>query len=147
MPVAAPKHGRKLRLMRLKTVGAALTLAALLSACTNLPYYLQSVRGQLDIWSRQHDIESMIEAPDTPEPLRAKLKSVLEIRSFASNELGLPRNASYRSYANLGRPYALWNVFAAPEFSIQPQQWCFMFAGCVNYRGYFSREDADAFAA
>jgi predicted aminopeptidase len=72
---------------------------------------------------------------------------VLAIRDFASAELGLPRNGSYRSYANLERPFVAWNVFAAPEFSIQPRQWCFIFAGCVNYRGYFGKDDADAFGA
>jgi predicted aminopeptidase len=41
----------------------------------------------------------------------------------------------------------VWNVFATPEFSLQPKQWCFLFAGCVNYRGYFDKADADEFAA
>ena len=126
-------------------VAAAIALA-LAAGCANLPYYLQSVRGQLDIWSRQHDIETLIAAPTTAEPLREKLKAVLSIREFASAELGLPRNGSYRYYANLERPYAVWNVFATPEFSIQPRQWCFLFAGCVNYRGYFEKSAADAFA-
>jgi predicted aminopeptidase len=127
--------------------GAALLIAGLIAGCANLPYYLQSVRGQLDIWSRQQDIESIIARPETAAPLRDKLTAVLSIREFASAELALPRNASYRSYANLERPYALWNVFATPEFSMKPRQWCFMFAGCVNYRGYFDKSDADRFAA
>jgi predicted aminopeptidase len=126
---------------------ALLIVAVLLAGCANLPYYLQSVRGQLDIWGRQNDIEAVIENPATAEPLRKKLRTVLTIREFASGELGLPRNSSYRRYANLERPYAVWNVFAAPEFSIQPRQWCFVFAGCVNYRGYFRKTDAEQFAA
>src|SRR5919106_1091463 len=127
--------------------GAALLIVGLIAGCANLPYYLQSVRGQLDIWSRQQDIESIIARPGTAEPLREKLRTVLAIREFASAELALPRNASYRSYANLERPYALWNVFATPEFSTKPRHWCFLFAGCVNYRGYFGKADADEFAA
>jgi predicted aminopeptidase len=127
----------------------ALSLLGLLliAGCTNLPYYLQSVRGQLDIWSRQYGIDSVIADPHTEPVLREKLKSVLSIREFASTELGLPQNSSYRFYANLGRPYAVWNVFAAPEFSIEPKQWCFLIAGCVNYRGYFEKGDAQAFSA
>ena len=125
---------------------SVLVLGALIAGCANLPYYLQSVRGQLDIWSRQNDIETVIANPETAEPLRGKLRAVLAIRDFASSELALPQNESYRTYANLGRPFALWNVFAAPEFSIEPRQWCFLFAGCVNYRGYFDKTDADAFA-
>jgi predicted aminopeptidase len=126
---------------------AVLGAAILLCGCSNLPYYLQSMQGQLDIWSRQNDIQAVVDDPHTPEPLREKLRSVLTIREYASTELGLPRNASYRSYANLERPYVIWNVFAAPEFSIQPRQWCFLFAGCVNYRGYFQKTDAEDFGA
>jgi predicted aminopeptidase len=130
-----------------RTFAAIIVAVMLLAGCSNIPYYLQSVRGQLDIWSRQQDIEAVLEDPGTAAPLREKLRSVLTIRDFASAELALPRNSSYRSYANLERPYVAWSVFAAPEFSIQPRQWCFIFAGCVNYRGYFAKDDAQAFAA
>jgi predicted aminopeptidase len=58
----------------------------------------------------------------------------------------LPDNASYKQYADLGRQYVVWNVFAAPEFSLEPVQWCFPFAGCVGYRGYFSETEAEQFA-
>jgi predicted aminopeptidase len=134
--------------MRLRwPIAAACLTAALIGGCSNIPYYLQSVRGQLDIWSRQHDIETLINHGETSAPLREKLREVLAIREYASAELALPRNASYRTYANIERPYAVWNVFATPEFSMQPRQWCFVFAGCVNYRGYFDKADADGFAA
>lgn len=128
-------------------IASACLAAAFVGGCTNVPYYLQSVRGQMDIWSRQHDIENLIDHPETGAPLREKLREVLTIREYASRELALPRNASYRMYANLERPFAVWNVFATPEFSIQPRHWCFVFAGCVNYRGYFDKVDADGFAS
>jgi predicted aminopeptidase len=134
-------------MVRRRSIFAALLLAVSVAGCANLPYYLQSVRGQLDIWSRQHHIEDVIAAPGTSAVLREKLRAVLQIREFASAELALPRNGSYRSYANLERPFAVWNVFATPEFSMQPRQWCFLFAGCVNYRGYFDKSAADEFAA
>ena len=69
------------------------------------------------------------------------------IRDFASKELGLPDNASYRSYADIHRPYVVWNVVAAPELSTEPRQWCFPVAGCVAYRGYFDEAAARKFAA
>src|SRR2546427_3386815 len=106
-------------------IAIVVLLGALAASCANLPYYLQSVRGQLDIWSRQQDIEAVIAKPDTSEALREKLRTVLRVRNFASSELGLPQNASYRSYVNLNRPFVVWNVFAAREFSIEPRQWCF----------------------
>ena len=69
------------------------------------------------------------------------------MRDFAVRELALPDNASYRRYADLGAAAAVWNVVAAPELSLKLQTWCFPVVGCVGYRGYFDRADADAFAA
>ena len=119
----------------------------LFSGCTQIGYYAQSVSGQLDIWSRERPIQNVIDDPATPQALREKLTLVLKAREFASAELGLPRNQSYRSYADLRRPYVVWNVFATQEFSTRPVQWCFVIAGCVAYRGYFEKTDADGFAA
>jgi predicted aminopeptidase len=125
----------------------AAAMLLLVSGCANVGYYWQSVSGQLGIWRRERPIEEVINDTATPEALRQKLAAVVRIRDFASRELGLPDNRSYREYADLGRPYVVWNVFAAPEFSVQPARWCFLFAGCVSYRGYFSREEADRFSA
>ena len=119
----------------------------LLCSCGELGYYAQSIRGETQILSRRQPIPKVLSDPATPPALRARLSAVLLIRDFASRELGLPDNGSYRSYADLGRPYAVWNVVATPEFSITPLKWCFPVAGCVSYRGYFSEKDARAFAA
>ena len=127
-----------------------LALACLLllsSGCANIAYYLQSVGGQFDIWRRERSIDEVIADSATPSSLRKKLVQVQEIRRFASVELDLPQSDSYTRYADLERPYVVWNVFAAPEFSMRPLQWCFPFVGCVSYRGYFSRPDAERFAA
>lgn len=119
----------------------------ILGGCSSIAYYAQSVAGQLDIWGRERPIPEIIFDPATPAALKEKLELVTRLRAFASRELGLPDNASYRRYANLERPFVVWNVFAAPEFSVNPARWCFAFAGCVSYRGYFAKADADRFAA
>ena len=113
-------------------------MALSLSGC----YYMQAARGQLDVMSKREPIDELIEAPDTPEELAQRLQLVSEARQFAIDDLLLPDNDSYRSYADLGRDYVVWNVFAAPEFSLQPRTWCFPIAGCVAYRGYFSEDAA-----
>src|SRR5258707_14309455 len=92
-------------------------------------------------------IPRVLESPSTPAALRVQLEAVPSIRNFASRELGLPENGSYRSYADVGRPYVVWNVVAAPEFSVDPKQWCYPFVGCVAYRGYFAETKALKFAA
>jgi len=68
------------------------------------------------------------------------------LREFASRELGLPDNRSYTRYADLERPFAVWNVIATPELSLQLKEWCFIQAGCVNYRGFFSKSRAENYA-
>jgi len=117
------------------------------SGCAQMGYYAQSIRGQLDIWRRERPIPEVISDAASPPALREKLALVLKVRAFASSELGLPQNQSYQRYADLQRPFVVWNVFATPEFSTRPVQWCFVMAGCVSYRGYFAKADADAFAA
>lgn len=117
-----------------------------LQGCANLGYYLRAVDGQAELLERARPVADVVADPATPARLRARLATASRIRDFASASLSLPDNGSYRSYADLGRPYAAWNVFAAPEFSVDPKQWCFVVAGCVSYRGYPSEDEAQAFA-
>jgi predicted aminopeptidase len=91
-------------------------------------------------------IEELLSSPATPDPLRTRLEYVTRARDYAVAELDLPDNKSYRSFADLERPYVVWNVFAAPRFSVRAEQWCFPIAGCVVYRGYFSEARAQKFA-
>jgi predicted aminopeptidase len=125
---------------------ASLLLAAALSGCETLAYYAQAVGGQVSLMSRARPVGALIDDPGTPPALRERLERAREIRDYAVQALALPENASYRSYADLGRPYAVWNVVAAPEFSLEPLLSCFPVAGCVAYRGFFAREDAERHA-
>lgn len=132
---------------RSSSVVLTLVAAALLTGCETLSYYAQAVGGQFDLLSRARPVEQWLGEPGTPAALRAKLQTALAIREFASRELGLPDNLSYRRYADLGRPFAVWNVVAAPEFATKALQSCFPVAGCVTYRGFFAHEDAERHAA
>jgi len=118
-----------------------------LAGCAQLQYYVQAAQGQYALWSDARPIEDWLGDPATDPKLKARLEKALLIRRFAVQELGLPDNASYRNYAALSRPFVLWNVVATPEFSLKPLRWCFPIAGCVSYRGYYSKDDAQAFAA
>lgn len=129
-------------------LAALLAVSALaLVGCETIGYYAQAVRGQAELWHSTRPIDSVVSDPEAPPQLKARLQNASRIREFASSELGLPDNRSYRGYADLKRPYVVWNVFATEPYSLKPKQWCFPIAGCVAYRGYFAREDAEAFAA
>ncbi len=133
-----PRHCRRIAL--------ALIAAALVSGCDTLGYYAQAVGGQFRLLAGARPVGEWLGDSATPAPLRAKLETALAIREYASRELALPDNASYRRYADLGRPFVVWNVVAAPEFSTRALQSCFPVAGCVSYRGFFARDDAERFA-
>jgi predicted aminopeptidase len=119
-----------------------LFVATALSGCSTLSYYTQAINGQLEISRKATPIDYLLADPATDPQLQRKLELVQRARAFASRELGLPDNDSFRSYADLQRPFAVWNVFAAPAFSVKPVEWCFPVAGCVAYRGYFSETAA-----
>jgi predicted aminopeptidase len=122
-------------------------VVALIAAGSGGCYLLQSAQGHLALMSKREPIEQVIDKASTPAALRAQLQEVTAIRDFATQRLGLPDNGSYRSYADLGRPYVVWNVVAAPEFSVDAKEWCYPIVGCVAYRGYFSEQRARRFAA
>ena len=124
----------------------AATLCLLVAGCANIAYYAQAVEGQMRLMAGRRPISEVVNDTATDPGLRRQLEQAIAIREFASRELALPNNGSYRTYADLGRPYVVWNVFAAPEFSLEPQQWCMVFIGCVNYRGYYDKNDAELYA-
>ncbi len=118
-----------------------------LSGCETISYYAQAVGGQMAMMARSHPVAAVIADPATPPLLRERLELAHSIRDYASRELKLPDNGSYRSYADLERPYVVWNVVTAPEFSLEPLESCFPVAGCVPYRGFFTQEAAERHAA
>jgi len=97
----------------------------------------------MELLFKRKDIEKLIAAPETPEERRRKLELVLAAREFAGNELGLPDNGSYSGFVKLERDAVVYNVIAAPEFSVEPKTWCYPLVGCLAYRGYFRRGAAE----
>jgi len=126
---------------------ATLASLAALSGCASLGYVGQAAHGEWQLLHARRPIARVIANPATTPVLRSRLQLVQDIRRFAVTDLGLPDNRSYRSYTDLHRPYVVWNVVAAPEFSVRPLRWCFPISGCVSYRGYFKERRANAFAA
>jgi len=123
-----------------------LVLTLMLAGCSNLSYYSQAVGGHLEVMRVSRPIKEVVEDPHCEPGLKKKLEEVHAIREFASRQLGLPDNDSYRSYADLQRPYVTWNVFAAPEFSLKAEKWCMLVVGCVSYRGFYNQSNAEAAA-
>lgn len=139
-----PSHGLLDRVLRILFPGVLLLL---LNGCASVSYYSQLASGQLQLLRSREPVSEVIADPRRDQQLRAHLTQSQKARSFASDHLRLPDNQSYRLYADIGRPFVVWNVFATPEFSLAAQNHCFPIAGCVAYRGYYSQGAARGEAA
>jgi predicted aminopeptidase len=128
-------------------IGLSIFAITTLTGCASIRYYGQLISGQIHILNERQPIQQLLLQPDTPEKLKQKLKQVLQIRMFAKDRLFLPIKNQYLSFVNLERSFAVYNVFATPEFSFSPKTWCYPIIGCAVYRGYFSRKDAFNYAA
>jgi len=118
----------------------------LLSGCQRVGYYMQLGQGHVDLMLRREAIDSIINDASTDQQLAIQLNKVRSIRQFASETLQLPDNDSYTTYVDINRDAVVWNVVAAPQFSVEPKTWCFPITGCVSYRGYFDKKHAEEFA-
>ncbi len=130
-----------------------LLLAALLiivvgvSGCHTLGFYGQAVKGQYQIFAHQESIDKLAAEPETPASLKQRFTLLEDLRSFAKGQLKLPTDSHYRKYVDVHRPFVVWNVEAAPEFSMEPKTWWYPMLGSLEYRGYFSKAGATNYAA
>ncbi|WP_263143695.1 aminopeptidase [Pseudomonas sp. RIT-PI-AD] len=130
-----------------RRLAVPLALAALLNGCASLDYYAHLAQGQFDLLRvRQPIAEVLAEHPQDPV-LQRRLGLAVQARAFASARLGLPDNRSYRLYADIHRPFVVWNLFATEAYSLTPRLQCFPIAGCVAYRGYYQPGRARGAAA
>lgn len=127
---------------KLRILFLYLIVGPVLLGCSNISYYLQSADGHLEIMAARQSVDKIAKDPEQPKQFRAQMMLARDIRQFATDELGLPNNKSYKSYVDLGRDYVTVAVFAAPEFSFVPKVWCFPVFGCVPYRAHFSLKAA-----
>jgi predicted aminopeptidase len=128
--------------MKLLALTSVPIACLLLQGC----YLMQAAQGQLAVSSRRQPIAEAVADSKTSAAVRRRLQLIAEAREFATRELGLPDNGSYRSYVDLKRDFVVWNVFATDRFSVEPRRWCFPIAGCVVYRGYFKEAAAQRYA-
>ncbi|MGA2174946.1 MAG: aminopeptidase [Verrucomicrobiota bacterium] len=137
---------KRVRARSLVLAAVCLLMLVALSGCQAISFYKQAIAGQYEILARQTPVRQLIADPATAPGLKAQLEQVLKLREFAARELKLPADENYLKYADLHRPYVVWNVNVAPPLSLEPKTWWFPVAGSASYRGYFSEEAARRYA-
>jgi predicted aminopeptidase len=141
------KHPGKGARLRKWLVGLSLALmVAGFSGCRTVGFYSQALKGQYQIFAHEHSIQKLLADPQTPPHLKARLELLEQIRAFAASDLKLPVDDHYRKYVDVHRSFVVWNVEAAPEFSMQPKTWWYPLVGSLEYRGYFSKSGATNYA-
>ena len=126
-----------------------------LAGCQGLAYYGQVAGGQMRLMHERQPVDELL------ADLRARVATELApaggdralllqrlafsqaLLDFAEETLTLPVGRRYRTYVALDRPYVVWNLFAAPELSLDPNLWCYPLVGCAPYRGYFDQARAE----
>jgi len=112
-----------------------------LSACSTVQFYTQAIGGQTEIWRKSRPNAEALADPSVAERVKQRLKLIEELRAFAASDLHLPTK-SFGKYCDLKRPYVVWVVYAAPEFSIESKKWWYPLVGSLKYRGFFDEKDA-----
>ncbi len=119
----------------------------MLTGCASPAYTLQAASGHLKLMNARESVHDYLAEAPPDDPLAERLKLSQTLLAFAEESLGLPADGSYETVARTSGEAITWNVVATPEYDLTPQRWCFLVAGCVPYRGYFDRADAERFAA
>jgi predicted aminopeptidase len=120
--------------------------AALLAGC-DVSYLAHAAyeEGHL-LWHRK-PIAQELTKPDLSADTREKLETVLAVRKFAEDKLGLNVGGAYETVTPVDQGAIVWVVMAAPRNSLTPYTWWFPIVGHVPYRGYFNQDSARAEAA
>jgi predicted aminopeptidase len=129
----------------LAAVVALLAVVMCLSGCETFRFYRQAIGGQYELFAKQEPIVKLLADPKTPRRLQEKLQLVQDLRRFARDELKLPVGRHYEKYVDLHRSFVVWNVEAAPEFSMEPKSWWYPLVGRLEYRGYFAKDHAQRY--
>ncbi len=126
--------------MKTRNWFALLPLLAL-CACSTVNFYTQAIGGQTEIWRKSRPNDKALADPSVSEHVKQRLRLIEELRAFAASDLHLPTK-SFGKYCDLKRPYVVWVVYAAEEFSSEGKTWWYPLVGKLKYRGFFNEKDA-----
>jgi len=122
------------------------TGAAALAGC-EAGYIARAAYEEGRVLWRRKPIANVLARSDVSSELRAKLETVLKVRDFAAEQLGLDVGNSYKTISEVDEGAIVWVVMAAPRDSLEPYTWWFPIVGSIPYRGYFKKDHAMAEAA
>jgi predicted aminopeptidase len=132
---------RLLLSLALLAAGAAASLT-----CSPL-YVLRAGYEEAKILSRRRPIPEVIEDAATAEATRARLRLVLQARTYARDVLGLHAGDSFTTYSWVDSDTLLLVLSAAHKDRFEAYTWWFPIVGRVPYKGFFDFAEAHRAAA
>ena len=118
----------------------------LLSSCSSIKYNYGLIDNHLSIIKNAQPIDAILEDETINQELKTKLRLVKKIKDFAYTELHFRKTKSYSTYSDILRNAVVWNVVAVKENSFELKEWCYIFIGCFNYRGFYKKNEAEEYA-
>ena len=97
--------------------------------------------------TRSQPIDKVLAEGSADADAEAMLRTVQQIRRYATEELGLKQNRNYTRYVELDKDYIVDVVTACRADSFSPHLWRFPIFGTFPYKGYYERADAEREAA
>ena len=113
-----------------------------LCSCSTVQFYTQAISGQSEIWRKSRPNAEALADPSVAEKVKQRLRLIEGLRAFAASDLHLPTK-SFGKYCDLKRPYVVWVVYAAPDFSTESKKWWYPLVGSLKYRGFFNEKGAN----
>lgn len=123
-------------------VCALLLLPFVLCGC----FYVQATVGQLSLLNDQRRLPKAIQRESNSEHA-LMLRWVPSILAFARNVMLMDPGKSYRGYVHLDGPGMTYVLSAAQKTRLEAYRWWFPFAGEVEYKSFFSSDEAEQAAA
>ena len=121
-------------------------VSLLLSSCSSIKYNYGLIDNHLSIIKNAQPIDAILKEKTTNPELKTKLRLVNKIKDFAYTELHFRKTKSYSTYSDILRNAVVWNVVATKENSFELKEWCYIFIGCFNYRGFYKKKEAEKYA-
>lgn len=120
-----------------------LTIVFLFSGC-DFCYFARAASEETHLLWNRRPIVQVLQKPDLSPAVRQRLETVLAVRKFAADDLGLRVGGAYKTVTSVDQNAVVWVVMAAPRDSLSPYLWWFPIVGYVPYRGYFNKARAEA---
>ena len=107
-------------------------------------YLVPAAIGQLDLLANIVPVDEAVASGSLTEEQIAKLALIADVRTYATEVMGLNVDGNYTSFYDAGEDPVAINVSASAKDAFAPKIWTFPLVGQVPYLGYFDLSAAAA---